>query len=225
MEEEAKAAQEIAKTTGKAIDAAQSVGGFLAKYINGPLEQGIGIFEDKLKYMRWERQVRLMKRANEFLKSRGLAEPTRAVPMIIAIPLLQGASLEENDDLQDLWAQLLVNAGDAGSEVDVRRAFLSILEDLSPTDAVVLQKIYAVPGEKVKQGIWTKNLPHQVLLEKPGEIEDDIRPAYETELILGNLLRLGILAPAMFWGGTTSFACVYQTPLGHEFMKACTSRQ
>ena len=59
VNETAKAVQEVAKTTGKAIDAAQNFGGFFSKYVSGSVEQGMGIFEDKLKYMRWERQVRL----------------------------------------------------------------------------------------------------------------------------------------------------------------------
>jgi hypothetical protein len=66
MEDESKAIQAIAKTTEKGIEAATKVGGFLAKFISGPLEQGIGIFEDKLRYLRWERRERLMKRAEDF---------------------------------------------------------------------------------------------------------------------------------------------------------------
>ncbi len=141
LDEEAKATQEIAKVAGKITDAARETGGFIARYIGGSLEQGIGIFEDKLKYMRWERQVRLMQRADEFLRERGLEGPTRLVPMKIAIPLLQAASLEEDDDLQDIWARLLVNAADAGSGVEVKRAYISILEDFDPLEAKILQKI------------------------------------------------------------------------------------
>lgn len=64
--ETAKATQEVAKTTSKALVTAEKLGGFISKYIGGPLEQAVGIFEDKLKYIRWERQQRLFKRAQEF---------------------------------------------------------------------------------------------------------------------------------------------------------------
>ncbi|MCF7956217.1 MAG: hypothetical protein K9M75_10470, partial [Phycisphaerae bacterium] len=102
IKETAIAAQEIAKTSGKAIDAGSKFGGFVAKYISGPLEQATGIVEDKFKYIRWERQQRLMLRAEDFMKEIGLASPTRPVPLKLAIPLLQGASMEEDDDLQDI---------------------------------------------------------------------------------------------------------------------------
>ena len=97
--ESAKAVQETAKATGKAIDASRDFGTFVARFIGGPLERASWIVEDKLRYMRWERQARLMKRAQEFLEDVGLSEPTRAVSMKVAIPLFQAASLEEDDSL------------------------------------------------------------------------------------------------------------------------------
>ena len=49
IEEGAKAVQEFAKAAGKAVDAIREVGKFLAKYINGPLDQASGIVKDYLK--------------------------------------------------------------------------------------------------------------------------------------------------------------------------------
>ena len=103
VKETAKAIQEVAKTTNSAIDAGRQFGGFVARYIAGPLEEGLGIFHDKLKYMRWERQVRLMQRSEKFLREVGLLCLTRPVQLKIAIPQIQAASLEEDDELQDRW--------------------------------------------------------------------------------------------------------------------------
>jgi len=44
--------EEVAKTTGKAIDATREAGGFLAQFLKGPLEQASGISEDYLRYVR-----------------------------------------------------------------------------------------------------------------------------------------------------------------------------
>ena len=116
VSETAKAVQEVAKTTGKAIDAGKEFGGFISRYIAGSIEQGMGIFEDKLKYIRWERQVRFMRRANQLMKQLGLTQPTRPIPLKLALPLFEAASLEDDDYLQDLWARLLVNAANAETE-------------------------------------------------------------------------------------------------------------
>ncbi len=221
MKEEAKAIQEIAKTTGKAIDASRELGGFLSRFIKGSAEQAAGIVEDKLKYMRWERQVRLIKRANGFLNEIGLRTPTKAVPLKIAIPIFQAASLEEDDYLQDLWAKLLVNAGDSERNVEIRRAYLSILEDLDPLGAKILHKIYSLSCDTRKE-IWTKNLPDEVLYEKPHE--EDLRPSPDVEIAVENLVRLGCLNSAMAWNNQALF-CVYPTVLGQRFVEACTLRE
>ena len=204
MEEEAKAVQEVFKTTGKAIDAGREVGGFLSRFVAGPLDQCMGIVEDKLKYLRWERQERLMDKANKFLAERGLSEPTRPVPLQIAIPVMQGGSLEENDDLQDRWAALLVNAADASFTHEIRRAYVSILEDLTPLDAQVLDKIYPVDKE-VNPSL---GIQRYKFLGDHSELEHWIHGGHEhpwpiqlmheeVKISLGNLARLGLVMPAI----------------------------
>lgn len=219
MSDESKAIEEVAKAAGKAIDASSELGGFLSKYVGGSLEQAMGIVEDKLKYLRWERQIRLTERANALLAERGLAQPSRKVPLQVAIPLIQAASLEEDDWLQDQWAALLVNAADAASHVEVRRAFISILEDMTPLDALLLKKIYSstkVPDMEAE--IWTTHLPECITEQKPDQ--EDLRPPSYVEISLGNLARLGLITTAMAWGGFAIFSCVHRTVLGREFLRA-----
>ncbi len=68
IENSTKAVQEIAKITSTAIDAGREKGGFMSHFISGPLEQAVGICEDRLRYIRWERQLRLIKKSEEFIK-------------------------------------------------------------------------------------------------------------------------------------------------------------
>ena len=220
MEEEAKAIQEVAKTTGKAIDAAREAGGFIARFVSIPLEQGIGIFEDRLRYMRGERQIRLMQRAQDFLKRVGLPAPTRPVPLKLLIPIMQGASLEENDDLQDRWAALLVNAANANFGSEIRRSYVAILEQLTPLDAHILDVLYSLPFEKSKHdGIATAELPlHAHITEKE---QESPLPTEDLVISLSNLARLGCLRPGMTWGGGESFSRVNPTVAGKAFVQAC----
>lgn len=222
MIDEAEAAREVAKTKGKAVDAAREAGGFIAKYISGPLEQGVGIFEDRLKYARWERQVRLMERADAFLRDRGISDPTRAVPLKVAIPLFQEASLEDDDELQDRWAHLLANAADKDSGIDIHRSYIEILSQISPIEARILDEIYAIPFDDAQhRGIATDSLPGSARLiredrEQVGEPSDDVM------LALGNLARLGCIRPMGTFGGGESFSHVNPTVLGREFVAACS---
>ncbi len=226
IEETAKAGQEIAKTAGKAIDAGERFGRFVARIISGPLEQASGIIEDKLKYLRWERQARLMRRAEEFAAEVGLHEPTRPIPLKFAIPLLQGASLEDDDELQDLWAKLLVNATDADSSIPIRRVFIEILENIGPLEAHILQVVYSIPFEEMQhRGVVAKDLPHSAFIVPDDPNFKTEAPSAEVELALANLARLGCLSPAKTWGGGEIFSTVNPSLLGKVFVEACTLRR
>ena len=221
--ETAEATKEIAKTVRKAINASGSFGRFIATFISGPLEQGIGIFEDKLKYMRWERQLRLMKKAEELLNYIGLDAPTRPLPLKFAIPLFQAASMEEEDDLQDLWAQLLVNAGNIDSGVSLKRTYIDILESISSLEAHILNKIYSLPfAEMQHKGVTTADLPHQTRVACSDDKREPRLPNEEVELALANLARLGCIAQARTLGGGEFFGVVNPTLLGKSFIEACT---
>ncbi len=224
VSETAKAVQEVAKVTGKAIDAGATFGGFISQYVAGSIEQGMGIFEDKLKYMRWERQVRLMQRAEQLLKETGLSQPTRVIPLKLAIPLLEAASLEDDDYLQDLWARLLVNGANGSSRVSLQRAYISTLEQLNTLEAIILQKIYSLPYEEMcHDGVEVGNLPSEVAVGKDDGKDDSLpEPSEEVQLALANLARLGCIAIQRSWGGSEIYKKVNPTLLGKSFIEACT---
>lgn len=222
VSEEAKAVQEVAKATGKVMDTAQKVGGFIASLVKEPMEVASGIWTDKLKYLRWERQVRFIQRAGDFLKEVGISEPTRAVPLKLALPILQGASIEEDDWLQDQWARLLVNAANKDSGVEVHRSFVSILSELSPLEAQILNVIYDLPFPQYRSvGLITEQLPAAVSKFEDRDAITLMPPPRPVALALGNLMRLGCLTPPTVWDGGENFNIVYMTTLGAEFVRAC----
>ncbi len=218
--EASKAAQEIAKTTGQGLGIIQKTGAFVSRFIGGSLAQGFGIIEDKLKYVRWERQVRLIDRANLFMKERGSKVMITPVPLKVAIPIFEAASLEEDDDLQDLWARLLVNAADADSGIQVNRGLVSILQDFSQMEARLLQAIYDAP--QVEGGVPTKALPDEYV--QPVEEETDRGlPPEQVQIGVWNLMRLGCVDSAGTWDSITGIKRVRITALGKALINACST--
>jgi Abortive infection alpha len=126
----AKATEEGAKASQEAIQAGRELG----RFFSGPAGELAGMWWDHLKVVRFERQVRLWERVRHFCDERGLLTPTRKIPLNIGVPLLQNATLEEDDDLQDVWARLLVNSADASSGIELRRAFVSVLAEMTSLD-------------------------------------------------------------------------------------------
>lgn len=223
VKESAIAVQEVAKASGKAVDGIREFGGFIARFTAGTIEQGVGIFEDKLKYYRWENQVRLMVRANRFLKDNGLTAPTRPIPLKFAIPLLEAASLEDDNYLQDLWTKLLVNAANIDSGVDLRNSYIDILKNLTPLEAHILEKIYSQPYEIMQHnGIVTEDLPDHIKVGEETKIMQAKEPKKEIQLALANLSRLGCINPGRTLGGGEIFSIINPTLLGKYFIEACT---
>jgi hypothetical protein len=91
---------------------------------------------DEIRLYRFGRQLELLKKAEKMVHDAGF--PPKAVPIKLLFPLLEGASLEENDDLHTMWAALLANAASENSTRVVRPLFTSILRQMSPDDARVL---------------------------------------------------------------------------------------
>ena len=213
------AVSKIASTTQHALTILEKIGPALSRIIGEPLEQISGIVTDKLKYVRWERSVRLVDRANDFMTQRGSQLIHRPVPLNVAIPLLEAASLEEDDDLQDLWARLLVNAADASSGIEVRRGLVSILQDFSKMEARLLQAIYDAPMPS--GAVPTKGLPDTYV--EPGEEEEDPGlPEESVQVGLWQLMRLGCISEAGTWDSLAGIKRVRITALGKALFEACS---
>lgn len=226
MSDEAKAIQEVSKTVGKAIDVGEKVGGFIAKFISGSLEDGIGIFHDKIKYHRWENQFRLIKKSEELMKEIGLEEPNKPIPLKFAVPLFQAATLEDDDYLQDLWAKLLVNSSTEDSGVELCRTYIDILERLSPLEAKILVKIYSYPFEEIEhKGVFTIDLPEKVSIFSEEKLAEVRKLNFKDEKILfalANLSRLGCISPLKSIGGGEIFVAVNPTLLGKYLVESFT---
>jgi hypothetical protein len=225
-DEEAKAVQEISKTTSNAIDVTKDFGGFVSKFISGPLEQWCAIKEDNLKYKRWENQQKLIMKAEQFMKDNGIAEPTRIVPLKIAVSWAQNALLEEDEQLQDAWAKLLVNFGNKDSNVEPQMMYIDILNKLSPLEAKILERIYRkeILESCEKHGaITTKCLPNGVQIYLDAKYKNQGNPPDDVIIAMTHLIQLGCLEADKVWaGGKKNFQTIFPTFLGKKFVEACS---
>lgn len=225
MSDEAKAIQGAAKTVSKGLETSEKLGGFIAGLINGSLEQAMGIFEDKLRYRRWENQLQLMDRVHEELSKRGLSAPTRAVPLQFAVPILEAAALEEDDYLRQCWVMMIVNAADESVDLQMRRAFVSILEDLTSLDVKILEVVYQFDGRSpvediLNRGFYVGYLPDVASPALDFEELPAISP--EIDVCVGNLVRLGLLTETESVDGIREPYSVSKTSLGRAFYEACS---
>ena len=215
----AAATEATANASKEAIQASRELG----RFFSGPAREVVGILEDYVKVVRFERRVRLADRVRKFLIERGMTGPTRKIPLNIAVPLLDNATLEEDDDLQEVWARLLVNGGDAGSGIQLRRAFVSVLAEMTSLDVRSLAQIESAAtlnAESGATGVWTYELPERAIpYVKPERTRD---PSPEVAISLGNLERLGCIISSNRTPVLKGVQLVNLTPFGRALIDACT---
>lgn len=148
VSESAKAAQEIAKATSKGLEVAGNLGGWLDRMFGEGIEHSVkNIWTNKVRERSiagaihsWERLELLLHKTEERLRKKEITQ-YKFLPAKLALPLLQSATMEEDDDLHSLWAALLATALDPNAD-EVHRKYVSILSDLTSQDATVLIAIW-----------------------------------------------------------------------------------
>ncbi|WP_408608771.1 Abi-alpha family protein [Ferriphaselus amnicola] len=118
----------------------------------------------------------------------------------------------------------LVNAANLDSSIILQRAYIDILNQITPLEAEILMKVYSLPFERVShEGVEIGWLPVEVRIGKDDGREDDLPvPSDEIKLALANLARLGCLSLQRSWGGGEIYKKVNPTLLGRSFVEACT---
>jgi hypothetical protein len=157
------------ESTQKALELAKP---FLEKIVNPPLEELGLLFQDHVRFWRLKRQLQMVNKASKLVEEFNI--PTKEVPLKILAPLLENASLEEDDNLQDMWAKLLVNYADARLNYETS-VFPYLLSQLSLKEAKALEA-------------------HSNTIIEWGYKRDIHFSSYSVnETELANLVRLGIL--------------------------------
>jgi hypothetical protein len=166
-------------------------------------------------FIHYRRQAALAKVVNEAAERvRELGLPIAAVQDKLLREVLEGGSMEDDNDMRTRWANLLANSVTAGG-VSVRRAFPGILSELEPADALLL--------DELAETLRTRDPP----------ILDVRQATIAQRTSLDNLVRLELMRYA---GDTPTFANgkrdpdaksseVTLTAFGLAFLQACRKPQ
>lgn len=139
IEEVAKLGQDIVSN----VDSLERVG----KAILGPFGEAYGMLTDMVRYkreeIRWRLQNRLkiFQRASLKLEEMDIKlENLKAIPPRIAYDYESHLEQEDNESLQNLWANLLVNVTLPNGTISPRKSFRKVLESLDPDDVAIFNE-------------------------------------------------------------------------------------
>lgn len=221
-DEIAKAVQAVAKVVPSVQRDIAAVGRFLERVLGRPTEQLGGLLGDVAALMRFELAVRFVARTEKLMKDRGLEQPTRNAALALVHPLFSAASLEEDETISDMFANLLVNALDASSGVDVHKSFVETVRVMSPLEAKILHAMAHAPASSLSEGgfMFTAGLPEKYYLapSPSTDLEDEVPES--VSLAIAALSASGCIACAMSWGGATIDRQAKVTVYGRALIKA-----
>jgi hypothetical protein len=186
----------------------------------GPVADEMGgILADPVRVYRYKQTVRLLEKVKAIAAEAGF-EP-KAVPLKTLLPILENASLEDDDDLHDRWANLLANAARPYPRDTVKPYFTDILRGIDAEEARLLDRLYEYA---FTQGSATDDITNvdlrvlapEVSVEQAMTVRIPPENQQLSKTALNNLMRLGLLKRFSL-AVTLSF-----TPLGLEFVYACS---
>jgi hypothetical protein len=110
------------------------------KLLGGPAEQIGGMWTDALAARRQIRRIALSNKIQAAIDKAGF-NPQR-IPDKISIPALREAFLEDDETVQEIWANLLANAADPRQLNPVLPSFSSMLKELTAREARFLDLLH-----------------------------------------------------------------------------------
>jgi hypothetical protein len=214
---------ELAKEAVKQI--LEPVKDFMEKLL-GPAATEIGLsLGDSLRVWRLKRAVRLVQDVEQALLDAGLN--LKPVAPRLLFPILEAASLQDEEDMHQRWVALLTNAARTDYDEEVLPSFPDILKQLTSAEAQFLDRAYdAVENEEQER--LQRGLPHIgdiPMLDVPVNGET---VASVSRVHLTNIQRLGLLTAKVrfgYGGGETDIFSapnpVHLTEFDKAFVRVC----
>jgi hypothetical protein len=84
---------------------------FLGKLISPTIEEVGLLISENVKFLRFKNQIRILLKAKDYVDKKKIN--LKEIPIKILVPLLEKASLEDDETMQDKWANMLVNLVDS----------------------------------------------------------------------------------------------------------------
>lgn len=187
-----KQAKDLADAAETSVEAVKNLATFLDGAFGNIISNSVGLLSDKLAYYRLTQAIALQETVDARLQERGVNK--KYIPVSFGLPIIEHATVEEEPVLQEKWANLLTNALDSTYEKPMRRNFSTILADLEPIDAQILDMIVkehlSLSGDKSSALFAIEKLINNTKLS-PAVAESAVR----------NLMRLGLFKPGVLSGG------------------------
>ncbi|WP_055149505.1 Abi-alpha family protein [Jiulongibacter sediminis] len=174
---------------------------FATKLIGPTIEEVGLLMSDNIKYFRFKNQVKILVKAQEYVNEKKIN--IKEIPTKILVPLLENASLEENEEMQDKWAFMIGNLADSDQNMQ-NQIFPYLLTQISLNEFEMLsefskmERIYMIDHLRLldlrKEDAYYLKRENRELRDKVNKVQQEgfwVKGLEDYEY--SNLQRLGLL--------------------------------
>jgi hypothetical protein len=198
-----KAIEQTARAAQKALDVISDAGEFIGKIVGPPAEQLSGLLTDQIKFWRAKNLARIAAKYDDLAKSKALhPDAIKHLPFGVAVRVLEPASMEDDEEISELWAKLIFNATSPNSTLEIKKVYIDTLKSLSAVDAAILNlmwKLHTAPPEFLEP--LTRNPERQPYMDALASEFETIENKFSYKhlnVAIQNLLRLRLIAVALY---------------------------
>jgi hypothetical protein len=171
---------------------------------------------DWIKHWRWNNLLKIANKVRTKCEERGL-NPSAVAPKFLS-QFFEASSLEENETLQEMWANLLINRS---VDPKTNNYYITILENLEPQEAELINLLFGQSNNDVS----TTFDFDKVLNANTGTITKEQLAVMVQKLYSFNILRppitqgiqMGLYPPAL-----ETIEAFRFSEMGIDFCKNCT---
>lgn len=143
-------ADTIAKVTDLAKPLVETGCGLIESLLGEPFKVTGQLLADQVYAWQWKNRVRIAARAQRILSGSNIAP--RVLPPGFLLPLIEAAGNVEEDSMQEMWANLLVNATEG--DQSHQRMYIETLRSISAHDAAEFTRLIEAGAHVVKGDDW-----------------------------------------------------------------------
>lgn len=204
--------QETAKSLAKALENVTGVFGKIA----GPFADEFGlIVGDRMRFYRLSRAIALLEKTKLMFEAARF-DPCQ-VPPSLFLPIIDNASVQDNEALHDKWAALLANAAAPGN--NILPAFSETLKQLSASEAQFLDRAFDQVADDQKAVAYPVSIREETLASIPRVMLENV---YRLRLVTRDTLEVDPKQPFRMRAGRLPFQF---SDFGRAFVLACRPPQ
>lgn len=121
---------------------------FLRKLLGPAITESGQLIADQVRYRRFKNQVTIFNKAKELLESKSI-EP-RQINLKTLHPLIEYSSLEEDEQLQEIWAKVIANISSYDTEQSLNLKCIEVLKEITASEILLLDTFFQKFEEEEK---------------------------------------------------------------------------